>query len=322
MTNTKNLDSETREVLDEMEKEGHEFEGVEPKEPKGDDDLKKKDEEAVPKEKSDETDLKGGETDLKDGEDDEKGEKDDEVKVPDRTPRKPEWVEGKEKREEKKKSEMTELREDVKGLTDVVKVLQESFNKPNKEQTPEQKDSNLEDAVKELQEKYPSMDEDFLKDMLEASTPKALQEKVVGLEKSLEEKTLGLSKIENDNRLKREDREYKDNFNESVLPVIKEEYPNVSDEDIQAIREKLGSKDWYFKEKYIGLDTLEIYNLGKSDFAKLISKPYSGGEIGKKGAGRGTATVDYSNVTDEQFAKMSPEEQDKVINYKAEHSKL
>lgn len=131
-------------------------------------------------------------------------------------------------------------------------------------------------------------------------------------DEELKEKIQQLGEAE---RQRSEDVKYINDFQGKITPLIKEEYPNATIEDIEAINKRL--KNFYFEGKYVSLDIDEVYRLKKAEFEKEISPDtLKSVESGGRKAGRQGKVTDYAEITESEFAKLSPEEQDKVLEFK------
>ena len=320
-------DEATQKVIEDLRKEGNEFEGLEsepksnneePPKPNPDDLLKtalaKESDKVSEEEKSlikSQKDKLSDEDKTKFGELlEEKTPKEEEPE--NREIRIPEWKIQMDKRREKQKQEKDEeLRENINNLTKEIEELKKTKlpepKKDNKAEHPVDK------KLVEIKEKYKDVvDPELIDDIFSAipretpkfELPKELTERLDSLE--------GLKKAK-DQEL--EDFRYSEGFKEKVVPFIKQEFPYAKDEDIKAIETKL--KEHYFDERYINLTLKEIYFLKKQELDKEISPAdEKGGELGKKGILRGGKMIDPEEISDEEFAKLPQEEQQKVIDYK------
>jgi len=292
------INAETEKVKEELRQSGHSFEGDTPKE----EEKPTPEPEVIPEKKEEpkeEPEPKPEEI-----------KPEEPIKEPEpRKPREiPAWqVEMAKRRQEK------EEQEKEKGLQEKINNL-----KSENETLKKAKDSEVVGDSEKLLED--------LSDKLEAGdiTLKEYNKKLASIisqgikpNKDLEEK---IQQLDASERQRKEDVEYIDKFHSKITPLVKEEYPNATTEDVEAINKKL--KNFYFQNKYVALDIEEVYQLKKAEFVKEISPDtLKSAESGNRKAGRQGKVTDYKEITESEFAKLSSEEQDKVIEFKASQTR-
>jgi len=303
---------EAQKIIDELKTEGNEFPNLEEKK-----EMEKPEEEpANEPPKNTEEELKTEEEAKAQAEADAKAREVEDSKREARQPKMiPAWqIEMQKKREEKERQEEeTNFAKELESLKAEILTIKQGREKPETEP----QENEFDKKIKLLSEKYPDVNQDFIKDIL-STFPKPEK---VELPEDTKEKLSLLDKIAVEKKQQEEDLKFSRNFETKIIAKIKEQYPQATAEDIEAIKGEM--KSHYFDEKYIKLGIEEIYTLKKGELEKQISpETKKTAELGQRGAGRRGEAVDYSNLTEEQFNKMSQEEQDKVIDWKSKHSRL
>lgn len=230
-----------------------------------------------------------------------------------RAPREPKMIPAWKSEVEKKKllkkaeEEKNALLNELNKLRSEIENLKSGFL--SKRPPSDKEVSDLADKVKELSEKY-NVDYNFLNDIL-SLIPKPKVE----IPKEIYEKLEEFERLKEENKLKQEDLIFEDEFNKYIVPKIKEKKPFLSDKDIENLKQLL--KNDYFSERYITLDIDEIYKLREDYYDKFLPKEAK--SVEKKDISNVSRQVykgiDYSSLTEEEFAKLPPEEQDKVIDF-------
>lgn len=168
---------------------------------------------------------------------------------------------------------------------------------------------NLDDAMDELSTKYPDIDPNLLKDLQNSiikkiSTPKEVQEAL---------KELQTIKAERDESF--ESIEYSKDFDKDVMPILKAEHPNLSDEAISQIKDSL--KTFAYTEEYAKIPLSKIYKAEKESLNIPIASPKKKStESDKSFRTRDSGAVDFDNMTDEAFNNLSDEEKLKFSQHK------
>lgn len=281
---------ETQKVMDELRAKGETFEGDPPKEePKPE--IKP---EVEPKKEPEK------ESEKQPNEDD---------KNPERKPREPKMIPAWQVEIEKKRLEKEQgikSVQETQELRDMISNLESKIN--NLEGTKQEKKEEVDEWIDKLvKEKGVDVDTDFLKVFageLLKRVPKGTNPTIPeDLPKALET----VAKMEAKAEQERENSEYDSNFGKEVIPKIKEEYPQITEEEIGSIREAM--KKPYFSERFITLSAGEIYELTKGTFKDLVSperRPTV--EKGTKGLSRSQKMLDYSNLSEEDYKNLTPEE--------------
>jgi len=247
----------------------------------------------------------------------------------------PEEKKEEEKKEEKKEEEPKPEPEPVERKPREIPAWQVEIAKKRQEKEEQEKETKLQKEIDNLKSeneelkgaKIPEVVGDSdkliedLSDKLEAGdiTLKDYNKEFASIisqgikpDEELKEKIQQLGEAE---RQRSEDVKYINDFQGKITPLIKEEYPNATIEDIEAINKRL--KNFYFEGKYVSLDIDEVYRLKKAEFEKEISPDtLKSVESGGRKAGRQGKVTDYAEITESEFAKLSPEEQDKVLEFK------
>lgn len=294
------INADTKEVMEELKAKGFEFEGDKPKEPEPKEEIKPPTPE--PKEKEPEA----------------KAEPDKDPENQDRKSRKAPWQYEMEKRREEKaqKEQNINLLEKIGQLETEINNLKQTGTKPASQEA-----MGIEKEMEDLADTYEKGEmtlKDYTKKLV-AISAKSLPNRE--FPSDITDKLNRIDQLEKKSQQEKEDLEYHNSFNGQIIPIIKEEYPQASEADLRAVENKL--KEYYFDERYISLTPQEIYTLKKAELAKEISPvPKKTMEEGTRGVGRGADNIDYDNVTEDQFAKMTPEEKDKVTTYLQSKTRL
>ncbi len=293
VASTPSVNEETKKVMDDMRAQGHTFEGDPEKEPekKPEPEIKPEVEPKVepkePEKEPREPEIQPSEAELH----------------PERKPREPKqipaWQAEVDKKHLQKEWEEKSVQEQQK-LRDEIATLQSKV----KELTGVKKEEAIGEWIdKIVVEKGLEVDTEFLKnfaDEILKRIPKS--EMIPDISKTLET----VSKIEAKTESEREDSEYKSSFDKEIVPKLKEEYPQILDDEVNSIREAMRKP--YFSERFITLSAGEIYALTSGSYKDLVAperRPTV--EKGTKGAGRGQMK-DYANLTEEEYKNLTPEE--------------
>lgn len=278
---------ETEEAIKELQEQGHEFKGVK-SEPKPEPETPKED---TPEEKPEEK----------------VEEPKEEIKEEPKEPKEPV------KRESREipawKVKMAERRAKQDNKEEVQKEESDKELKQDKSTTIEP-----EDVDKQIDELTDKLESNEITTKEWAKEFRKLQPRVE-LPKDISDRLNQLDEITKVTQRQKEDAEFSETFDNEVIKIIKEEHPSASIDDLKAIKAKL--KESYFNPRFITLSPSEIYTLQKSELSKEISpSSQQTMEDGKKGVGRQDNVIDYEDITEEDYAKLTPEEQAKVGQYK------
>lgn len=293
---------ETKALMDNIRQQGHSFDGDKPAEPVKEAPKDPENSQKEPEKEPEKTEEKKAE------------------KTPERKPREiPAFqVEIDKKRVEKAHNEeKNALATRIDSLEAGVKSILEKLTEKANITAPEQ--ANIEQEIEELSNKLDTGEitmKDYTKKVIELSAKSLSKAEKAEITTELQTKLSKIDELEKEGQLAKEEKEFSNDFDKSIIPVIKKDYPHASDEDITAIKAKF--HNFYFDSRYITLSSLEIYKLQKEEFEKEISpEPRGSVEAGTRGAvGRETRTIDLDNVSEDDYKKMTPEEQKKVMDYK------
>ena len=302
------VQKDTQEVMDELRAEGYSFDGDEEK---ADDDNNA----------GEEADKKPEENKEKEDDDkekvvpDEQGKKEEEKPVTERLPREPKKVKlqdgteteawrlkVKEKHEERQREQEEERMKNL--ISDVVKKEIGSL------QLKDATSKEIHDEFKGISEKYELgvQGEEFLKD-LESAILKKIPSKDTAPD-DLREK---LAKLEMERKKEIEDIEFDKSFSKEIIPKLKEINPDADDDSIEKAKEAF--REYYFSERFLKLGASEIFAIKKDSFSDVIGKPVRPSEKGSKNGASRTSIVNYENMSEDEYAKLSDEEQQKVDEY-------
>lgn len=243
-------------------------------------------------------------------------------KKPDNQPRAPRTVEPWEI-----KKTQAQFSRDLENLrNDIFKELDVRFPKPAapEEKKPDSKPSPKYEEVRgKIAEKWGLAPEDVdeLAEAIRSGIPQAelspeLKEKLGKLDTFEQQQNENAAK----ERARLEAEEFQSEFETSVLPLIKEEYPDLPSEKLSEIRDKL--KELAYQPRYAGkinsdktviepVPLEEIFR-GRAEFRNiegLVTALPGTGARGEKGM------VDYSKLSEEEFLKLPLEEQQKATEY-------
>lgn len=210
-----------------------------------------------------------------------------------------------EKEEGKSESEKQELRNAIEELKSEINNL-----KGTKQEKQEEIDNWIEKFTKDYDV---DVDVNFLKGFADEIL-KRVPKQGIQLPETLPKALETVAKMEADAEKKREDLEYISSFNKEVIPKLKEEYPQIIEDEIESIREAM--KKPYFSERFINLSSDEIYELTKGSYKDLVSpERRQTVEKGTKGVSRGGKMLDYSNLSDEDYKNMSSQEREEANKF-------
>lgn len=233
----------------------------------------------------------------------------------DRKPREPKQIPAWQHEVEKKRmrkefdEEKTKITESFTNeLTTIKSQLEEFSKKGHSEKEVVEKKEELDKDLDALADEY-GVDKVFMSKLYNNLASKLSPK----LPDDVSAKLSKIDQWEAEKQQQQEDLEYDKSFGSKVDPILKEKFPSLTPVEKEAVREKL--KEYYFDEKYINLDTDEIYTLKEKELEGLVSSKIKSGEKGTRGVSRGEKLIDYDNITDDEYAKLPPEEQEKVNDY-------
>lgn len=269
--------SETEEALAELQKEGYEVEGQQPADnPEGEE----KSDPVPPKEESKPEDKPKEETPREETPEDKP-----------KVERKPLMVE----------AWKLKVAEDQKaGLEKSLAEVQTKLDELSKQKGPvsEAQKTDIADDIKAISEEY-GVDPDFTQKITDTILKKALPSAEVA--KTLEQ-------IQEERELEKQDNLFNKEFENDVLPLVKEH--NLPDQALSQLKKSL--KDLAFSETYAKVPLKEIFKLKEDTFDLKGPKKSAEG----KGVKARPEIVDLDNVSEEQFAQMSPEQVEEFMNKK------
>jgi hypothetical protein len=113
-------------------------------------------------------------------------------------------------------------------------------------------------------------------------------------------KALNEYRTERDNLLI--EKGYNTDFESNVLPLIKEEYPNISDAKVKEIKEAIFDK---LQTDQFSLVPLDVLYRGEKAFRGLVAQPKQSVDNGSRAPARGDASkvYDFDKVTDEDIKR-------------------
>lgn len=191
------------------------------------------------------------------------------------------------RRQEKARSDGKEKSEPVKP--DPSKPEQKPEPKPDAKAT------ELSPEQKEFAEKYGIEPEDMAK-----AFPPAKVEKIAAEGISPEDRAL-LDQYKNERDSLLIDKGYTADFDTNVLPLLKEEYPGISDAKIAEVRQQIREK---LETETYGLTPLDVIYRGDKAFRGLVAPKNDGVDQGNRvPAKTGSKVYDFETVTEEDIKK-------------------
>jgi hypothetical protein len=284
--------------MDDLRAKGHTFEGDKPKEePK---EPEKKPEEAPEEPKEPEKPIEEPEKPLETG----------------RKPREPKQIPAwKANIEEKNLGKGYEAKseQEKQELRTAIEELKSEIN--NLKGTKTEKSEEIDDWIEKMvQEKGVEADVDFLKSFANELLKRVPKQDKTGIPEDLPKALEAIAEIKSKSEKEKEDYEYDSNFRKEIIPKLKEEYPQITDEEIESVKSEM--KKPYFSERFISLSAGEIYQLTKSTFKDLIApERRQTVEKGTKGISRGGKMLDYGNLTEEDYKNMTPQEREEANKF-------
>lgn len=187
-----------------------------------------------------------------------------------------------------------------------------------------------EEALREAEEKYKSqpvqpketsddvkafadehdMDENVVNKLLDLAA-KRVSKNVKALPEDIEQE---FANLKQQREIQAAKQQFNDEFASNVLPLITQENPNVTQAQVQEIKSRLD--DLAFSSKYNTYALEDIYRVKSHEFD---IKPKMSVESSRGGSRAGT--VDFSNISPDDFAKLSPAEADKYFQWEKSQGK-
>jgi len=188
-----------------------------------------------------------------------------------------------------------------------------------------------EEALREAEEKYrsqavqkPSEPSNDVKAFAEEhEMDEAVVEKLIDLAASRaasSAKSIPDDLLEEVNNLKKQreiqtaKKQFEDEFNSSVIPLITKENPNVTQAQIQEIKNTLD--ELAFSSRYNTYALEDIYRVKSHEFD---IKPKMSVESSRGGSRQGV--VDFSTISEAELSKMSPQEAEKYFEWEKNNKK-
>lgn len=278
------LNAEDMKILEELKAEGNEVAGLAPakaaEEPKKEEPLKEVPKiEERPPEKAEP--LKGSEPPKEP------------AKEPE-TERKPKYIPSWElaKREKEWQKEKADLE---------AKVLDASHKPP----------AETEDDVKALSAKY-NVDEAAMRDIINVASKRA------GLTPDLLNQIKELQEIGKATKATLEAEAFRKDFDSQVAPLVRAEYPGISDDELAKIREDV--KTHAYRDDFLHTPLSVIYK-GVDSFRGVVQPKKKTVEAARGGESRSAQVIDFDNLSDEEVKALSQEDFVKYSEYQATKEK-
>lgn len=223
-----------------------------------------------------------------------------EVKAPVEGEKKPEEGEDKktvpawELMKEKRQRETAEAK--TQELEAKILELSKDTSKITKEQKEE-----IADDYKKLAEEH-NVDPEFLV-KLEKSFMKKLGIDPAAITKKIES-------IEARETAAFQEQEYAKEFDKDITPLVKAEFPGISDEALKEVKDKL--HELAFSDVYEKVPLAKIFKAEKDGFKVHVPKKEKSAEGGGSGKAHTTAVIDFENMDEETFKNLPPE---KVLEF-------
>lgn len=271
-----------KEALEALKAEGHEI-ASEPSPLEEDDEFGAEETEPkAPEKDKEETPEDPKQPEDKGGEEDEKNKKTDTEKT-DRTPTMiPAW-----------KIEI-ERKETAKQIRDLNAKIEDLSKKPA-EITKEDKEE-LTDEYQALAEKH-GADPELLR-----AIENIMLKKVGVKPEALKE----LETIKQERKQLEQEKAYFADFDNTVVPAVKAEYPDISDEALATLKTKL--KDYAFSEDYVKLPLVKILRAEKENLITPPAPKKKTGESGGSGRTRTEQTVDFDKMDSDTFDSLTDDQ--------------
>ena len=123
-----------------------------------------------------------------------------------------------------------------------------------------------------------------------------------------------VTKLLEEQRVKEERNEFGNDFRKSIVPLVKTEYPDISDEKLSEIEEELHTLA--YTEEFAKVPLSVIYK-GNDDFRGLVQPKKVTAEEGKQFTGQGGKVVNFENATEEDVNKMDSKTFEQYSNWEA-----
>jgi hypothetical protein len=179
----------------------------------------------------------------------------------------------------------------------------------------------VENDILQLSQKY-NVSHDFIKDQMALAAKMYGTDELKTIKAELEELRQGKQDAEQERMFSTEfsqGLDFKGEKRESVLPLIKQEYPNITPDKIEEIKNTL--YEISFDERYAGLPLAEIYSARREFRGIEVPKKIRTAEPSRMGT-QPSKVVDFENITDDDIDSMDDATFDEFSKYMEKQSKL
>jgi len=188
------------------------------------------------------------------------------------------WEKEKEEMQNEFKTQVAELQQKVEELSKSKMTVSEKAEIAD-EIEEIAKEFGLDDANKNLIKK---LEQSILK---KVSLPKEVAAKIEGFESE----RIAIN----------QEKQFNSEFETDVLPLIRAEYPNISDSSLSEVKAKI--LETAFREEYLKVPLKKIFK-AEQDELGISEVPHKKGlETSKSGQNRATETVDFDKMDEETF---------------------
>jgi len=118
-----------------------------------------------------------------------------------------------------------------------------------------------------------------------------------------------IDKVEKDYEVEKERLAYENNFNEQIVPVLKDINSEATNEQLKKAKDKL--KELAYSDRYGKYELSDIVSLNKAEFDKILEKkePKKTAESGRPGSQKGKQiTGEYKDMDTDELVRLSTEE--------------
>lgn len=204
------------------------------------------------------------------------------------------------------KRQKTQIEEDLAAEAEKQKQRDLDNKKPT-DKAPT--DDEIEKRRAKLRERFPELEDDALDDLAYVAGSKASAELIGRLER--------LEKLEETRLNQIEATEFDRHFEAELVPLVKAEYPGLSDRQLAEVKERM--QKLAYSEPYLALSLDKIWKV-EDEFRTLVPKNRKTAEPSRGGTDRGD-TLDFDKVTDEDLAQMDDKTFDLFLAHKKAKSK-
>lgn len=158
--------------------------------------------------------------------------------------------------------------------------------------------AEAQDDVKAIAEKYGITEPGFVQDLIDAASKRSQ------LPAELVDKIKEHDHYAEIAKKQAEDGAFVQDFEKDVLPLVREEYPEISDADVARIRDDV--KKLAYSEKLLSTPLSLIYK-GDDAFRGVVSPKKKTAESGRGGESRSVDLLDFDSMSESDIGKLSPE---------------